>query len=107
MCSVAPEQKLFLGNFCFLSLSSVHHLRGSVSLNVLVPALVMQCVVWLHTREIQVRGNFLFLDSVVRLLFMSGRGSVSLILLPPRKLTFLCIQCWSYIFYGHFLFTWL
>ena len=64
----------------------------------------MQCVVWLHTKEIQVRGNFLFLDFVVRLLFMSSRGSVSLILLPPRKLTFLCIQCGSYIFYGHFLF---
>ena len=103
VCFLAPEQKLFLGNFCFLSLSSVHHLRGLS----FAKCFVMQCVVWLHTREIEVRGNFLFLDFVVRLLFMSSRGSVSLILLPPLKLTFLCIQCGSYILYGHFLFTWL
>ena len=60
---------------------------GSVSLNVLAPALVMQSVVWLHTRQIQVLSKFLFSDFVVRLLFMRSRGSVSLILIYCRPVS--------------------
>ena len=93
--------------FCFLSLSSVYQLPGLSFAKCFGRCSCYACVVRLHTREFHVRSNFLFPSLFLGLLFMSSRGSVSLILLPPRKLIFLRIQCGSYIFHRHFLFTWL
>ena len=63
MCFVAPEQKLFYGNFCFLTLSSMYWNQGLNFTKFFMPWSCLLCVFWLQSRSCFM-DNFLFPDYV-------------------------------------------